>query len=653
MSKVMFGTNAVTGLNVGRAKHLIADHELTVDLNGWTDQEGSWTTAPGPEVLYTGYSSISCFASGRMGGEDHAVWMDGNTLYDNGSSAGTITAGDSMSIQAIDDGFLILGASVPYLYDGNHVRELGTLQYDNMALTGISLPTAASDGITGITRASSAVVTTTNSIFAAVGEYVYITGVVGMTEINGSAYEVTAVSGTGPYSYTLAVDSSNWTAYTSGGTAYGGVAAISGDYKFYMVPTIELLDGTMLLGRARGLKVNGYFQTYGPDDSWDADTVTLEYTDAINIKASLYWNYGGSQVWDIDGTKGTDYTPGLRLYRTKADGTDFYLEKEWQHGDSDLTTNTNTYVISTYSGGVPDGELGAVYSADAGDHNNPPAASIATTTGQRMYLADGKKVYWSHLDGIEYWNDLDYVTMPDTVTALASVRDKTVIFSADRIWVMDMYSGVPEIREIDTPVGTTYSDAMVTVDAGLLFLRTDGLWLFNGSAVDCISRRAFTYLSAPKSICATGDTIYMSGEAYSYVVRVRDGGWIWHGGDGTYEIADATGGSIYAASTTSVSKLFEGGPNGGYLTTKLFGGFDETKQYRVLLDVEGESRPTVSINGVRQDDVVAHSEAFPVTSTGRRIIRLPVPRLMNPYFLMTIATSGDLTVHGYVVEACR
>ena len=655
MSRAVFGTNAISGLNVGQAAHLIADHELTVSLNGWTDEEGSWKTAYGPEILYTGYSAISCFASGRMGGADHCVWLDGNTLYDNGVSVGTITAGSDMTVKSVDDGFLVLGAGKIYLYDGNHVRELGTWQFDIMSLTGLSEYAAASDSITAITNAANAAVTTTNRIYADPGEYVYITGVLGMTEINGF-HEVVSVSGSGPYVYVLDVDSSDFGTYTSAGTAYGGACGLDGDYKYYFVPTLTLSDESILLGRPRGVRLNGRGKTYSATDPWEASAIPLSPENGISIKASIYWVYASADVFSITGTRGTDYTPGLRLYRTKADGEDFYLEREWSHGDADFVYTaagtTGVYKIDTYYGGATDSDLGAVYSADFGDHDNPQNSSIMAAVGQRLYSAVGEKVYWSHLDGIEFWNDLDYITVPDVVTALAPIRGMLAIMSSDRLWVMDMSSGLPDIREIDTPAGTAFPKAMVTVDAGLLFLREDGLWLFDGSSVNCISRKAFSYLSSPKSICASGDTIYMSGEAYSYVVRVRDGGWVWHGGDGTYDLADATGGSIYAASATTVSRLFSGAPVGGILTTKLFGGLDESKAYRVILDVEGESRPTVSINGTRQSDIIPHSEPFPVTTSGRRVIRFPLPRLSNPFFTMTVATSGDLKIHGFIVEAC-
>ena len=68
--------------------------------------------------------------------------------------------------------------------------------------------------ITGISQASSAVVTATNT--AEAGDYIYISGVVGMTEINDNHYKVLSATSS---SITIDVDSSSFTAYSSGGVA--------------------------------------------------------------------------------------------------------------------------------------------------------------------------------------------------------------------------------------------------------------------------------------------------------------------------------------------------------------------------------------------------------------------------------------------------
>lgn len=77
--------------------------------------------------------------------------------------------------------------------------------------------------ITGISAATQAVVTATNS--ASVGDWVYISGVVGMVEINDAHYQVVAA---GASSFTIDVDSSAFTAYSSGGVAQN-VSAVQSD----------------------------------------------------------------------------------------------------------------------------------------------------------------------------------------------------------------------------------------------------------------------------------------------------------------------------------------------------------------------------------------------------------------------------------------
>lgn len=70
--------------------------------------------------------------------------------------------------------------------------------------------------ITAISKASEAVITGTHDF--SIGDYILIDGVGGMTEINKRIVRVKAVSTT--VSFTAeSLDSTNWTTYTSGGTA--------------------------------------------------------------------------------------------------------------------------------------------------------------------------------------------------------------------------------------------------------------------------------------------------------------------------------------------------------------------------------------------------------------------------------------------------
>lgn len=74
----------------------------------------------------------------------------------------------------------------------------------------------AATTITAITQANPAAVTTSAAHGYEDGDEVYISGVVGMTEVNGLLFFVTV---TGANTFTIGVDSSAYTAYSSAGTA--------------------------------------------------------------------------------------------------------------------------------------------------------------------------------------------------------------------------------------------------------------------------------------------------------------------------------------------------------------------------------------------------------------------------------------------------
>lgn len=143
--------------------------------------------------------------------------------------------------------------------------------------------TGSAKTITAISKANPCVVTATHDF--AVGDIVYITGIVGMTELNGRAFVVTAVSTT--VSFTLGgVDSTDYTSWASGGTATEQTMTTVGNIKDFSIdqdPASEIditnLNSTrkeFMLGLAGSWTMN-----CGMDiDS--TDTGQRELTDAQN-----------------------------------------------------------------------------------------------------------------------------------------------------------------------------------------------------------------------------------------------------------------------------------------------------------------------------------------------------------------------------------
>lgn len=129
------------------------------------------------------------------------------TIVDSNLTATTTTYDSIFFATPVAVGGIVLSG----LYPISHVG--GTTTYSIVAADSATL-TRANATITAITKAASAVVTASNGF--ANGDLVYVYGVVGMTQINGGIYTVSGVSGSG---FTLNVNSSGFTTYTSGGTA--------------------------------------------------------------------------------------------------------------------------------------------------------------------------------------------------------------------------------------------------------------------------------------------------------------------------------------------------------------------------------------------------------------------------------------------------
>lgn len=141
----------------------------------------------------------------------------------------------------------------------------------------------ATKTITAISAANPCVVTATHDFV--VGDIVVLDGIVGMTELNGRAFRVSAISTT--VSFTLGgVDSSAYTAYASGGTAVKQTMTAVGNIKDFNIdqdPPTEIdttnLDSTrkeFMIGLAGSWTMNCAM------DTDPTDTGQTELTKAQN-----------------------------------------------------------------------------------------------------------------------------------------------------------------------------------------------------------------------------------------------------------------------------------------------------------------------------------------------------------------------------------
>lgn len=114
--------------------------------------------------------------------------------------------------KSMADGYAYAQASDIASLDRSIITSNGVSVYQTSSWPDIS------EVISGVTQANPAVVTVGSTANYTTGDYVRIRDVVGMDELNGNLYKITVINST---TFSLdGVDSSGFTAYSSGGNAY-------------------------------------------------------------------------------------------------------------------------------------------------------------------------------------------------------------------------------------------------------------------------------------------------------------------------------------------------------------------------------------------------------------------------------------------------
>jgi len=144
--------------------------------------------------------------------------------------------------------------------------------------------------ITGVTQANPAVVTTSAAHTFVNGEKVTITGVVGMTELNGNTYTIANVTAT---TFELqGVDSTAFTAYTSGGSAQSdGIFSLVTTYTEAQLPFLGFTQSADVMTIVHHAHDPSNLSRLA-DDDWSLDVI--DYTSQVTAPGALTLSAVGS-----------------------------------------------------------------------------------------------------------------------------------------------------------------------------------------------------------------------------------------------------------------------------------------------------------------------------------------------------------------------
>jgi hypothetical protein len=183
----------------------------------------------------------------------------------------------------------------------NHCVNVGDYLYFSGALSSTSVT------ITGITQASQAVVTATNTFTA--GQYVLISEVSGMTQINGESVQIVSATGS---SFVINLDTTTFTAYSSGGIAtflplqaqIGRVISTADantfvvDIAFFSSTYIGLGKFTRLSQPLLQTKQFPVYWDQGRQTRLSAQKYLMDYTANAQVTVNVYLSQDPDDVWN-------------------------------------------------------------------------------------------------------------------------------------------------------------------------------------------------------------------------------------------------------------------------------------------------------------------------------------------------------------------
>ena len=348
----------IDGLNAGGVS---GTNDIVITITA-VDGSGGITTFTHTGVHWDGSLSITDTTATAQGGTGTGAAVDVNWTAGAFSSV-AIAASSTDTGYAVGDVIKVLGTALGGLDETNDLfidvvavggsGDITSLAYAGQSPSVINNYNNVSQigqiqlGITNITQASPAVVTVADTSQLTDGQFVTITGVVGMTEINAQGVYVNVINGTTFSLYTDPVlssdyDSTGHTAYTSGGVATragGPNATYSGSTGEFASLTITNGNGFYAVGIDNG------GQNYLPTETFTVTGDKLGGTSPANDATITFDNVSGTGEITVASITGTGSTDGEALGATGSN-------RQGLGATFDVSIVSNNYVVAINNAGT-------------------------------------------------------------------------------------------------------------------------------------------------------------------------------------------------------------------------------------------------------------------------------------------------------------
>lgn len=653
-----YGTRSFRGMNSATAPHLIGDDELATASNVSFSEYGSVKPGWGVAVEVAGPLGSNVRGLGIYEDDGRAIYKYDQVIVCDGDQFGLATgnANDTLFLSLGDRTYMADG-SENHVYDGTSYRDQGPMipsDVDGGAYTSDSdeLTSVPTFEISDIAVDGDGLITvTTDDVHGlSTGDRIYFDNFTSMVELDDRIFTITV---TDTDEFTLdGADGTGYTAYSSpDGDLYSDSHGSTAGRKYRVSYKITLPSGETLETDAFQIK--------------DADDVDTFSVDDVLDRLWVYWPKATSS--DIAGytspssgagyTIGTDILVNARIWRTKAGGSEYYLVKEASHADSYGSGTAGFY--DSYH----DNELGAVWADEYDGHGAPPASTMLAHAGNRIYCNDSsnpRRVYFSGLFQYDYFGPLDYITMPEDVTALGVFDDYLVIFGINRMWRYSNTDGIGHLDQIDAPEGCASRWGVVSSSYGLFFVGEQGIYRFTGGVPEDVSppiKDRFASQTNPWRAHHINRRLLFFSQPTVFILELTPFGPAWS----YYDISDSDTRFIagepseqyfYGISTSNVSKYSSDDETSLTIDTKFWGNGMPCRVNWVYVDCESTDDDGFSV--VLYPETVGSGETLATgqTTTGRKTVRFSAPNdEVSGHWQVRL--SGSVQVYGISLETYR
>lgn len=263
---------------------------------------------------------------------------------------------------------------------------------------------------------------------------------------------------------------------------------------FLLGPDNLTFTSTAATGGSMASGVYNYIAVYEWSDGLgNSEFSTPSVVLPVTVSATGTTNKVVITVPTLAWTQKTAIQPNIGLYRTKAGGTVFYKVSSETNPTQNTFAADSITITDTLNDTSLDGKQLLYTTGDVVENVATPGFTTSVICKQRVFVGGGEcggRVYYSkqfEQGTAPEFNDGFFITVGDTVTALAELDDKLIIFTASTTYVVSGEGPEPtginntfsQPFRVSADIGCSIPDSIDTIPAGLVFASAKGLFILD------------------------------------------------------------------------------------------------------------------------------------------------------------------------------